>query len=171
MTKEQQNEILEKSKVFFKENIAKKHLTNTEKLKKASSFIINPFLVSYLSQFAFGNTDAINIARALIYPRVLGTSINTTFGSQMQNYCNTIFESIGSLIPGIDIEFVDALDGRKKFCQIKAGPNTINHDDVDTIFSHFTDIKNLARTNLVDINPTRCEQGFPRLYRRREELR
>ena len=91
----------------------------------------------------------------VVHPRVLGTSINTTFGSQMQNYCNTVFDSIGSLVPGIDIEFVDALDGRKKFCQIKAGPNTINHDDVNTIFSHFTDIKKLARTNLVDINPAK----------------
>ena len=67
MIEEQQKEILEKSKMFFKENIAKRHLVNTKKLKKTSSFIINPFLVSYLAQFAFGNADAISIARALIY--------------------------------------------------------------------------------------------------------
>ncbi|WP_312907750.1 PmeII family type II restriction endonuclease [Tissierella praeacuta] len=54
----------------------------------------------------------------------------------------------------MDIEFLDAIDGRRKYCQIKSGPNTINHDDITTIFNHFTAIKNLARTNrMTDFNP------------------
>lgn len=43
------------------------------------------------------------------------------------------------------------IDGRKKYCQIKAGPNTINKDDIDTINRHFMGIKNLARTNNLNI--------------------
>jgi hypothetical protein len=96
----------------------------------------------------------------LIYPRILGTSINTSFGSQLQGFCNEIFKDYasvitGSIVKGLDIEFIDCLDGRKKYCQVKAGPNTINKDDVKTIEDHFKDIKNLARANRQkDINPS-----------------
>jgi hypothetical protein len=63
-----------------------------------------------------------------------------------------IFEGFGSAVSGIDIEFMDALDGRKKYCQLKSGPNTINKDDVTTIKNHFKGIRNLARTNKLPIN-------------------
>ena len=33
----------------------------------------------------------------------------------------------------MDIEFEDALDGSHKYCQLKAGPNTINKDDVEKL--------------------------------------
>jgi hypothetical protein len=29
------------------------------------------------------------------------------------------------MVAGIDIEFIDAIDGRRKYCQAKLGPNTI----------------------------------------------
>lgn len=154
MDKNTQEEIIRKSKIFFEDKIAANHLKNTNKLTKLSKFNYNPFVTTYLANYAFGEATPENIAKALIYPRVLGTSISTTFGTQMQNYCNEVFESMGSLTSGIDIEFIDALDNRKKYCQIKAGPNTINHDDIDTIFSHFRGVKNLARTNGVTINPS-----------------
>jgi len=48
---------------------------------------------------------------------------------------------------GIDIEYYDLIDKRKKYCQMKAGPNTINKDDVTTIHNHFKSIKNLSTTN------------------------
>ncbi|WP_337027430.1 PmeII family type II restriction endonuclease [Vibrio cholerae] len=37
--------------------------------------------------------------------------------------------------------------GKKKYCQLKLGPNTINKDDVETIAGHFMDTIRLARTN------------------------
>lgn len=53
----------------------------------------------------------------------------------------------GSLIKGMDIEFTDQIDKRKKWCQLKAGPNTINSEDVKPLIKKFTDTINLARTN------------------------
>lgn len=154
MTEMQKHEILEKAKVFFKERVAKNHKANTLKLISLSNFNINPFTHKYLSNFAFGDSSAINMARVLVYPRVLGTSIATTFGTQLQHFCNEVLSSFASTTTGIDIEFVDALDGRHKYCQIKAGPQTINHDDVTTICNHFNSIKNLARVNgITDFNP------------------
>ena len=161
MNQDERKQILEKAKIFFRDRIALNHKNNTEKLKNIDEFNINPFLNEYLANFAFGDSDPRNIAKVLVYPRVLGTSISTTFGSQLQFFCNEVLGSYASTTSGIDIEFVDHLDGRRKYCQIKSGPTTINKDDVDTIMNHFTDIKNLARTNrLTDFNPmTDCVVG------------
>ncbi len=147
MTHEEKIKILVKAKQFFRENIVRNHNRNTEKLGKLSAFQPNPFLERYLANFAFGNCDAHSIAKALIYPRVLGTSINTTFGTQMQAFCKDVLSGFASTTPGIDIEFIDQLDGRRKYCQIKAGPNTINKDDITTIINHFEAIRRLARAN------------------------
>lgn len=148
MNEKQKKEILLKFGVFFKEKIAHNHLANLKKLRKFSAFDNNPFLIEYLSIFLSGKSDSESVAKALIYPRILGTSINTSFGANLQNVAPEIFKSVlGSTTSGIDVEFIDSVDGRKKYCQIKLGPNTINKDDVATISGHFTAVKNLARTN------------------------
>lgn len=53
----------------------------------------------------------------------------------------------GSLIKGMDIEFIDKIDQRGKWCQLKSGPNTINSEDVKPLIQKFTKTINLARTN------------------------
>ncbi|MFZ1810025.1 MAG: PmeII family type II restriction endonuclease [Candidatus Nitrotoga sp.] len=68
----------------------------------------------------------------------------------MKFISNVLKNSFGSMVSGIDIEFVDALDGRK-YCQVKLGPNTINRDDVETIHNHFKGARNLGRTNNVKV--------------------
>ena len=42
---------------------------------------------------------------------------------------------------------------------MKAGPNTINRDDVKTILDHFSGIRNLARTNHLDVRTSDCIVG------------
>lgn len=143
--------IIDRFKQFFKNEIATNHLKNTEKLVSLDAFNLNPFLDVYKAFFLTGKGDAESIARALVYPRVLGTSINTSFGQQLQKYCSEILDGFASTTAGIDIEFIDKVDGRKKYCQIKAGPNTINRDDVTTIKNHFDGVRNLARTNNLHI--------------------
>jgi hypothetical protein len=154
MTPEEKQVILQKAKQFFKEKIVMNHIKNTQKLKNISEFKINPFLKKYSANFAFGNSDSKCIAKALLYPRILGTSINTSFGTQMQYFCKDVLSGFASIIPGIDIEFVDQVDGRHKYCQIKSGPNCINTGDIPVIIEHFKAIRNLARTNgLNNFNP------------------
>ncbi len=155
MDEQQTKAILAKAKLFFRTRIVERHQANTKKLAKLKNFTVNPFLDKYLANFAFGNNSPENIAKALIYPRILGTSISTIFGTQLQFFCNDVLSGYASTTSGIDIEFIDAIDNRRKYCQIKAGPNTINYDDVTTIKNHFTAIKHLARTNRsTDINPS-----------------
>ena len=98
-----------------------------------------------------GDSSAKSIATALVYARSLGSSINTTFGTSLQKFCSNILSGYASTTSGIDIEFIDFIDGRRKYCQFKAGPNTINKDDVKTIIDHFAAVKNLARTNNLNI--------------------
>lgn len=161
-------EILEAAKGWLRDTVVPNHYKNTHKLVDPSEFNINPFLVTYLARFLTGKADAIGIAKALIYPRVLGTSINTSFGQNSQKFTNDVLKSVGSTTVGIDIEFYDQLDGRKKYCQLKAGPNTINKDDVATIHGHFSQIKNLARTNNLKLQTDDLVVGI--LYGGRHEL-
>ena len=146
MTEEQKLQIIESGKDFFRKTIIPNHLKNLNKLK-LKDFNVNPFLVNYLASFLCGNTEPESIAKALIYPRILGTSINTSFGSHTQKLVSQLVAHAGTAsgIDGIDIEFIDALDGRRKYCQCKAGPNTINYDDKETIASHFMHLQYKAR--------------------------
>lgn len=143
--------ILAKAKAWFADSIAQNHVQNTLKLKNVNEFNINPFLSVYLANFLTGNSDPASIAKALVYPRVLGTSITTSFGTQIQTFTSQVLDAFGSTTSGIDIEFTDQMDGNKKYCQLKAGPNTINRDDVESIAGHFRGVINLARTNSLRI--------------------
>ena len=116
-------EILKKAKIWFSETIAKNHIKNTEKLTNPSEFIINPFLTVYLANFLTGNSKPESIAQALLLPRVLGTSITTSFGTNIQTFTSDVLDAFGSVVSGIDIEFIDQLDGCKKYCQLKACKN------------------------------------------------
>lgn len=151
--------IIEKAKDFFRDVIAKNHIKNTVKLTDIDEFKINPFLHKYLANFLTGSDDPESIAKALILPRVLGTSINTSFGQNLQKFINSTLEGYGSTTTGMDIEFIDKVDGRKKYCQIKAGPQTINHDDITTITNHFRDAINLGRQNGIPIANMDCVVG------------
>lgn len=152
MDESQKREIVENFKKWWREELAPAHKRNTTKLVSLKKFKINPFLWSYLAYYLEGKGDPKALAKALIYPRVLGTSITTSFGTRSQQFMTKYFkDSFGSTTPGIDIEFTDKLDGRKKYCQIKAGPSVVNVDDVDTVKGHFRDAKARARTNNLDV--------------------
>lgn len=166
-----ESELILKIVDYFETNIFKNHieasLRNNAKLK---SYNINPIVVKYLSKVLEGDYTAKGVAKALYYPRVLGTSINTSFGTRIQNMFVDLNLANGSLIKGMDIEFIDKVDHRKKWCQLKSGPNTINSEDVKPLITKFTRTISLARTNKVfkDVNNTDFIVGV--LYGKPEEL-
>lgn len=148
-------QILQDFSTWVRDEFAVAHKANTVKLASLAEFSVNPFLWSYLAYYLNGRADAKSLAEVLILPRVLGTSVNTIFGTRFQQFVTRYFENtFGSTTPGIDIEFIDKVDGRKKYCQLKAGPNVINHDDVISIRNHFGSAKRLARTNNMDVIDT-----------------
>ncbi|HSW88574.1 MAG TPA: PmeII family type II restriction endonuclease [Candidatus Saccharimonadales bacterium] len=151
MTEQEKKDILIKARAFFKETVAKNHIKNVKKLNKLSTFKYNPFLMDYNATFLTGNSSPESIARQLVYARAMVTSINTSFGTHMQTFCSKVLSGFASVVSGIDIEFVDHLDNRKKYCQTKLGPQTINNDDIKTVKDHFTSIKRLAQVNSMEL--------------------
>ncbi|MFT3910320.1 MAG: PmeII family type II restriction endonuclease [Ferruginibacter sp.] len=168
MTKQEKFQILERYKEWFRDAFMIAHKKNTKKLIDISEFNINPFTVFYLAKFFKGDTSPRSVAEVLLYPRILGTSVTTTFGHGMQKFISQILGAYGSTTAGIDIEFTDQVDGRKKYCQLKSGPNSLNNADVTTIDNDFQAIRNLARTN--NLNLQYGDLIFGLLYGEREEL-
>lgn len=171
MKRKNQEETINEIVEYFKTYIFENHITASINIhSKLKNYNINPIVVKYLSKVLENNYTPIGVAKALYYPRVLGTSINTSFGARIQNMFVDLKIAEGSLIKGMDIEFVDKIDNRKKWCQIKSGPNTINSDDVKPLIKKFTDTINRARTNkaLKNINNTDFIVGV--LYGEQDEL-
>ena len=124
------------------------HVKNTKKLSSLEEIKINPFLWYYIANFYLGNSENESLATALVLPRALGTSITTSFGQNIQKFISDVLKTtIGSTTPGIDIEYIDITDGRKKYCQLKSGPQALNRPDVKTVTDHFQAVANLARQN------------------------
>lgn len=71
---------------YFKEKIFDNHKASFLKThSKLKSYKINPIIVKYLYKILENDFTPIGIAKALYYPRILGTSINTSFGTRIQN--------------------------------------------------------------------------------------
>ena len=156
-------------KKYVRQIIIPTHIKGLEELE-LKDFSINPFLINYLAAFLCGNTKPESLAKALVYPRILGTSINTSFGQNIQIFISQLAEVTGNAsgIEGIDIEFIDAIDGRKKYCQCKAGPQTINKDDIATILGHFKHLQNKSRIDKIGVQTDDMIVGV--LYGDREKL-
>jgi len=164
-----ENYLLEIITGYFKENILENHKRNVLKEhSKLKSYKINPIIVKYLSKVLENDYTPIGIAKALYYPRVLGTSITTSFGTRIQRMFVELELAEGSLIPEMDIEFIDKIDNRKKWCQLKSGPNTINSGDVNPLLRKFSKVANLGRTNAMNLNNTDLILGV--LYGNEEQL-
>jgi len=147
-----EEELLQEITEYFEGNIFEKHKMNVlNKHSKLSSYKINPIVVKYLSNVLEDTYTPMGIAKALYYPRVLGTSISTSFGTGIQKMFVELELAEGSLIPEMDIEFIDKLDNRKKYCQLKSGPNTINSGDVAPLKKKFSKVANLGRTNAMNL--------------------
>jgi len=150
-----ENQLLQTITDYFEQNIFENHKINVLRdHSKLASYKINPIIVKYLSKVLENDFTPEGIAKALYYPRVLGTSITTSFGTRIQRMFVELGLAEGSLIPEMDIEFIDKVDGRRKYCQLKSGPNTINSGDVGPLKRKFSKVANLGRTNAMNLNNT-----------------
>lgn len=77
----------EQARQYFLERFIPTHRRNIKKLKDIKEFDVNPFLRSYISRFFSTQYSKESVAKALIYPRALGTSMNTTFGNFLKGFC------------------------------------------------------------------------------------
>ncbi len=112
-------------------------------------FNIQPFILVAVSSGVFGEASAINMSRALIYPRILGTTVNTRFGDKMQKLCVDYLDVEGSGVPGMDFQYTDKKDSKRVYMQLKSGPNTLNADDVNPMIEKMRDAYRLLLQNRV----------------------
>lgn len=142
-------ELINKIVTYIKTNILENHISSSLKINsKLKTYKINPIVVKYLSKVLVDDYSPLGVAKALYYPRVLGTSINTSFGTHIQRMFVELGIANGSMLDGMDIEFIDKKDKDVlRWCQLKSGPNTINADDVQPLIKKFTDIISRARGN------------------------
>lgn len=150
MEEEQKQQI----KNFLKDEFVRPIREKIEKGIKLKDFTINPFISISLSSGMCGSLSCENIAKALLYPRVFGTSISTTFGDKMQKLCTNYLGAVASGINGMDIEFEDKKEPQKVVAQLKAGPNTINSGDVKPIVEDMRAASRLLRQNRTQEMPT-----------------
>lgn len=144
----QEIELINKIVSYIKTNILDNHITASIMVNsKLKTYNINPIVVKYLSKLLDNGYTPLGVAKALFYPRVLGTSINTSFGTRLQKMFVELGIARGSMLDGMDIEFYDLKENVERWCQLKSGPNTINSEDVKPMIKKFTDIINRARTN------------------------
>lgn len=138
MTEQQKQAIIESGKQYFRSIIIPNHLKNLNKLH-LSSFDINPFLINYLAAFIKEDSQIIGLAKALVYPYIYDKVIDASSEQDVLSLVSLLQEVTGgaSNFDGIDFEFVDAVDGRRKFCQFKAGVKTINKDDIASVLCYF----------------------------------
>ena len=138
MKTEQKQAIIESGKQYFRSIIIPNHLKNLDKLH-LSSFDINPFFINYVTTLIEEDSHFIGLAKALVYPYIFDKVIGESGGQDVRSLVFKLQEvTCGvSSFEGIDFEFVDAIDGCRKYCQFKAGVKTIVTDDIATILSHF----------------------------------
>lgn len=126
-------------------------------------FNIHPFNLIAVASGIFGSLTPENIAKTLIYPRALGTSITTKFGDKIQKMCVEVLGARASSTPGLDVEYEDKRPGEHKIlaCQLKAGPNTINSGDVAPMIEKMESAYRLLQQNRAGNSmPTFCVGVF-----------
>lgn len=132
----------------------------TNRFAKIEEYQINYFLINYLCKFFGQDVNPETLSKALYYPKVLGTSLTTSFGTNIQKLLVNLNLAKGSLIDGIDIEYEDKIINEIVYCQVKSGPNTINSGNVDPIRKKFEKLINLGRTNDEYVSNYQCIVGL-----------
>lgn len=152
MANEISQKLLEATRDWYVNRIIANHRRNSRTFLSEEKLNINPFTVHYLASLVGTPNNPESIARALLYPRILGTSINTSFGQNFQSFIvGQLRTAFGSVVAGMDIEYIDQVDGRRKYSQLKLGTQTINNDDVEPIIDKFKSLLRYARTNSLEI--------------------
>ncbi len=132
---------------FIKSHLVKSISAKLHKGYPLKKFQINPFGLISLSSGFYGSLTPESMAKALLYPRIFGTSMTTSFGANVQDMCVKLLGAKPSGIAGMDIEFSNKLTGEWTVAQMKAGPNTLNSKDVAPIVNEISAAYRLMRTN------------------------
>ena len=110
---ESQNELINKvCDEIMKKIIIHNRKKAINKFAKIEEYQINYFLINYLCKFFGEDVNPETLSKALYYPKVLGTSLTTSFGTNIQKLLVNLNLAKGSLCDGIDIEYKDKITNK-----------------------------------------------------------
>jgi len=149
---------LRRAKAFFEKKLIPASLDKIKECKDPKVFNkTNPFMKLLQAKLMFGDTSQRSLAAALVNLRI-GDSLATIYGEKIQDLCVRVLGAKG-FGNGFDIKFVDAIDGRTKYCQLKSGPVTLSPSAPQAITEKFFDFIKSNRKNKASIPLTDCVVG------------
>ena len=138
LTEQQKQSIIESGKDYFRSIIIPSHLKNL-KMLKLKDFNVNPFMFQYL------DASFESLAKALLYPKAF--EVIVCQGSSAGLY--DLFWKISRMTRRVtinkkigELEFVDAIDGRKKYCCFTNTCTELIRCDLNAILSQYKCILN-----------------------------
>lgn len=148
MTEAQKQSIIEICKHFFRMIIVPDSLKGIENIS-LRDVSINPFLITLLRH----SNEHVYYAKSLVYPILLSNVIDKALDKDKQAFISQLasISGIASKYEGVDIEFIDAFDGRIKYCQCKIGAGNLSTKEVSTIAGHFIALQDRARQDNIDL--------------------
>ena len=141
----------------------------TKNFAKIDQYKINEFTLIFQTLALRNKLDVNSIAETLVTIGWAGQSLSTSFGDQLQKKFMIKIPGVNaSVVKGIDIEYIDFFDKKRKYVQLKTGPLTINAGDVKPILDEFTSAKRLARQNGLIVPDTDFIMGV--IYGKRKQI-
>lgn len=130
MTEQQKQAIIESGKQYFRSIIKLSYFDCLSKLP-LDSLDFDPYFINYLSTSTKEDSQFVELAKAIVYPEVFNRVFIFSADNKIQTLVSLFqdFTLGASRFDGIDFEFIDAIDGRHKYCQCMAGPGTSDDDD------------------------------------------
>ena len=130
MTEQQKQAIIESEKQYFHSIIKLSYFDCLSDLP-LDSLDFDPYFINYLSTSTKEDSQFVELAKAIVYPEVFDRVFNFSADNKIQTLVSLLqdFTLGASRFDGIDFEFIDAIDGRHKYCQCMAGPGTSDDDD------------------------------------------
>lgn len=140
MTEQQKQDIIESGKQYFRSLIKFDYFESLDELT-LDRLDFDPYFINYLSTLIKEDSQFVELAKAIVYPNVFDRVFNLSIENNIQNIVSLLqhFTLGASRFEGIDFEFIDAIDGRHKYCRCMAGPNT--SEDMNLIITPLSQFK------------------------------
>ena len=163
------SELIDAFTRWYEDDFLERQIETIDRSANIEEHNSNPFIASYAAKAISGGLAAVDQARALVIQRAFGTGMHTSFGTQIQKAIVSLLPNAsGSMIPGMDIEFQEPATDIRRYCQVKAGPYTVNRDTSEKIVDKFDKALNLAKTNGLPITNDQLIVGV--LYGKHDQL-
>lgn len=158
MEEREKQAIINSGKDYFRKIIIPNHIKGLKSLR-LKDFKINPFMVNYLA----GKISFEDFAKALLYPVMFDTLVSSGPLSAFNQFVARLSELTDGFsdINGIDFEFTDAIDGKRKYCQCRPSLVALTDDETAEVLGNFKKAYEQSQAEGVDMQINDLVMAFP----------